>query len=58
MVLMMYSGFVFISMSIEFYVEGFVWFFEYVVYIWRLGDVIEEFFCYYFVSFVFYNIVI
>lgn len=58
MVLMMYSGFVLTSMSTESYVEGPAWFFEYAVYIWRLGDVIEELLGYYFVSFVLHNIVI
>lgn len=48
MVLMMYSGFVLTSMSTESYVEGPAWFFEYAVYIWRLGDVIEELLGYYF----------
>lgn len=42
MVLIMYSGFVLTSISTEYYVQGPGRFFEYFVYIWRLGDLLEE----------------
>lgn len=42
MVLIMYSGFVLTSISTEYYVQGTGRFFEYFVYIWRLGDLLEE----------------
>lgn len=53
MVLMMYSWFVLTSISTEYYVQGPARFFEYTVYIWRLGDLIEELYA---VSFVLYYI--
>lgn len=57
MVLMMYSAFVLTSISTEYYVQGPARFFEYFVYIWIFGDLLEELLNY-LVSFVLHKILI